>query len=126
MRDAGPRSDPSKPWLRRPFAGYLVLLYVSAFAILLGVQFGVALLLPATSGDKVRWWVALGGIFVGVLGLCSVVAALLRHVATLSREIERLKEQSPNKPVNAPQGAEAPRAEQGSAEPNAAADRPRK
>jgi hypothetical protein len=110
MRYAGPRSDPSKPWLRRPFAGYLVLLYVSAFAILLGVQLGVALLLPAPSGDKVQWWVALGGIFLGVIGLCAVIAALLRHVATLSREIEWLREQSPNKPINASQGAEVPRA----------------
>jgi hypothetical protein len=94
----------------RAFRGYLALLYASALAILLGVQFGWDLLSPAPSGDMVQRWVALGGIFVGVFGLCAVVAALLRHVATLSREIERLKEQSPNKPVNAPQGAEAPRA----------------
>lgn len=109
MRDADPRSDPSRPWLTRPFRGYFVLLYVSAFAILLGIQFGVVLVLPAPSGDKVRWWVALGGMYLGVIGLCAVIAALLRYVATLSREIERLKEQSPNKPANAPQG-EAPRA----------------
>ena len=47
-------------------------------------------------------WLVFGGIFGGVMGLGAVVAALLRHVATLSREIEWLKEQSPNKPVNAP------------------------
>jgi hypothetical protein len=110
MRDAGPRSDPFRPWLTRPFNGYMVLLYASAFAILLGVQFGWDLLAPAPNGDRVQRWMALGGIFFGVFGLCHVVAALLWHVATLSREIERLKEQSPNKPVSAPQGAEAPRA----------------
>ena len=119
MRDAGPRSDPFRPWLTRPFIGYLFLLYASAFAILVGVPFAMDLLSPARSVAKVQWWVALVGIEFGVSGLCAVVALLLRHVATLSREIESLKEQSPNKPVNAPQGAEAPRALalQGSAEP---------
>jgi uncharacterized membrane protein YcjF (UPF0283 family) len=72
----------------------MVLLYASAFAILLSVHFGWDLLSLAQSGDKVQQWVTLGSLFAGVFGLCAVVAALLRQVATLSREIERLKEQS--------------------------------
>jgi hypothetical protein len=110
MRDAGPRSDPFRPWLTRPFHGYLILLVASEFAILLGVQFGTRFLSPAQREERVTLWLVFGGIFAGVMGLGAVVAALLRHVATLSREIEWLKEQSPNKPVNAPKGAETPRA----------------
>ena len=108
MRDAGPRSDAVRPWLARPFNGYLILLFASEFAILLGVQFCMGLLSPVQRKERVTLWLVFGGVFGGVMGLGAVVAALLRHVATLSREIEWLKEQSPNKPVNAPQGAEAP------------------
>jgi hypothetical protein len=110
MRNAGSRSDPFRPWLTRPFLGYLILLAVSEFAILLGVQFGTSFLSPAQKEERLTLWLVFGGIFGGVMGLGAVVAALLRHVATLSREIEWLNEQSPNNPVNAPKGAEAPRA----------------
>jgi hypothetical protein len=72
------------------------LLGASQSAILLGVLFGIDWLSPAQRGEL---WATL--ILGGVFGLCFVVAVLLRHVATLSREIERLKEQSRNKPPEA-------------------------
>ena len=70
------RFQPMSPWaLRR----YLAVLVASAVAILLGVRFGSDLSSQAFLG-----------ISLGVYGLCFVVADLLRHVATLGREIERL------------------------------------
>lgn len=93
MRDAGLKSDPFRPMSPRAFRGWLALLYASAFGILLGVQFGWNWFSPAPSGDKVQAWVTLGGIFLGVFGVCHVIAVLLRQVAILGREIERLKEQ---------------------------------
>jgi hypothetical protein len=96
MRDSGPRSDPFQPMSRWAVRGYLALLGASSIAIVLSVQhFGWDLLSPAPSRDRVDW--CFFGMFLGVFGMCHVGAALFRHVASLGREIERLKEQSPHK-----------------------------
>jgi hypothetical protein len=81
------RFQPMSPWALR---GYLAVLVAGAVAILLGVRLGSDLSSQAFLG-----------ISLGVYGLCFVVADLLRHVATLGREIEKLKEQSPKKPAEA-------------------------
>lgn len=81
------RFRPMSPWALR---GYLAVLVAGAVAILLGVRFGSDLSSQAFLA-----------ISLGVYGLVFVVADLLRHVATLGREIERLKEQSPHKPAEA-------------------------
>jgi hypothetical protein len=89
MHISGPGSDPFQPMSPWAVRGYLALLGASGVAIVLSVRFG---------SDFGQWSF---GIFLGVLGLIHVVAVLFRHVAILGREVERLKEQSPNKPAEA-------------------------
>jgi hypothetical protein len=94
MRDSGLGSDPFQPMSPWAFRGYLALLFASALAIVLSVLFGS----DFGRSDFGQWYL---GIYLGVLGLCHVFSVLLRHVAILGREIQRLKEQSPNKPPEA-------------------------
>src|SRR5260370_37573120 len=97
MRDAGPKSDHFRPMSPRAYKGYVTLFVASTAALLFGVLYGLDLMPSGPNGDREQWLRTL--IFLGMLGQCHVFAVLFRHVATLSREIAWLKEQSPNKPA---------------------------